>query len=242
MRTKLAGLRGKPTTTRTLAKTSSQRKDHHFQRSSTMQTNTVHPWEKAKAEEQARQAQADAAKAKREAEEQARRRDLVLKEQMDARARAVPDALFADDPEIMALRADHEAKQRQMTIVSLASPTLVFNTMERLKQRIKAGAFEAALAAVEDVEAGDDLLPRAMAFQRQVDDDARRLDVLTRVQERLGKHGFAAVAREREQGAREALEGALMDRKRQHLRNRAADAAPAGDDDQLAAADDAIEL
>ena len=53
-------------------------------------------------------------------------------------------------------------------------------------------------------------------------DDTRRLEVLAKAKERICLHGLVGVMKDREQMARLALEDALFERKRQHLRDLAA--------------------
>jgi hypothetical protein len=143
-------------------------------------------------------------------------------------ARAVADDLFADDLEIIALRADYEVKQRQRPVLALANPQLLVLAIEDLKERIKIATTEAVFAATEDVMAGDTSLRRAMVFQEQIDEHTRKLAPLTIALERFNKFGLGNAARQREQQAGQALEAALMERKRQHVREHPeAAAAPA---------------
>lgn len=135
----------------------------------------------------------------------------------DAQARALPESLFDDEPEIKALRSDHEVKRRQRPILSTANPELLFRVAEGLRERIKARTMDAMIAAIEDVMSGDPTLRRAMVIQDQVDEDERQLALLGKAGERLNRFGFSAVAREREQLAGQALEAALLDRKRRYL-------------------------
>ena len=163
--------------------------------------------------------------AKREAAEQARKTTLAAEAAereaaslVEARARAVPDSLFADAPEIKALRARYEVAQRQRPLVSLACPEPMNRAMDDLNARMKAGALEVTIAAIEDVLTGDASLKRALPLQRALDADAARLQVLMNAKERVIRHGLAALMREREQAAHMALSDALLERKLQHLR------------------------
>lgn len=137
---------------------------------------------------------------------------------LNAQTKAVPSELFADDPEIMALRTDYEVKQRQRPVVSNADPARLHQVIEDLKERVKAGTLDAMIAAVEDVMTRDPTLRRAMVIQRQVDEVGRKLELLTKAQERLSRVGFNSAAREREQLAGQALEAALTMRKLQYVR------------------------
>ena len=153
------------------------------------------------------------------AEETAKR---VAASHFDAEARALPNSMFADDPEIKALRARLEVAQRQRPVVSLAIVEPLNRVLDDLSARIKAGALEMVIAAIEGVMTGDPLIRRAMALQAQLEDDTRRQEVLAKAKERICLHGLAGVMKNREQIARLALEDALLERKRQHLRDLAA--------------------
>lgn len=181
----------------------------------------------AKLRDAARASQAAAAALALKAEEQAR---------FDAKAKAVPSELFADDPEIKALAADLAVKTRQRPKLSLAHPEAVHQASERLKERIKQGTLEVVIAAVEDLADGDATLRRAMTLQQQVEEDTRKLDVLNSTRERMGR-GFSQTAREREEQARQALDSALLDRKRQYVREHPEGASSPASEPQPTASD-----
>ena len=183
----------------------------------------------------------------REAAEQARQAALaeemdkrIAASHFDAEARALPNSMFANDPEINALRARLEVTQRQRPVVSMATPDPLNRVLDDLSTRIKAGALDMVIAAIEDVMTGDPLIRRAMALQAQLADDTRRQEVLAKAKERICLHGLVGVMKNREQIASLALEDALLERKRQHLRDLAA--APADARGDKARVADIVEL
>ena len=183
----------------------------------------------------------------REAAEQARQAALaeetakrIAASHFDAEARALPNSMFADDPEIKALRARLEVAQRQRPVVSLAILEPLNRVLDDLSARIKAGALDMVIAAIEDVMTGDPLIRRAMALQAQLEDDTRRHEVLAKAKERICLYGLAGVMKNREQIASLALEDALLERKSKHLLAFASAPADAGGDKARVA--DIVEL
>lgn len=141
---------------------------------------------------------------------------------IDEAARALPDAMFAADPQIGALRADHDDKARRLQAVTTGFiATALMATIAELKERVSVSATKERLllAAIDDATAGDLDFPRSTAVQRRIDDDNRKLEAADIAERalRLEAPRTIFLLRRQKSEADTALAKALLERKRQHL-------------------------
>lgn len=101
--------------------------------------------------------------ANRQAE--ARRQEAAPQRHLEAIARGLPDAMFADRPEIVSLTKELAVRKERVQRLARggALPGTVGDAISALQQQLTAAAEALRLAAIDDALAGDLEFPRALA-------------------------------------------------------------------------------
>lgn len=164
--------------------------------------------------EAAEQAEAKRLSEHMKAQEQAKRFEATVK--------TVPDDLFADDPELEPLRADLEVKARRALNIVNSIPIRVNlnKRMQALKEQIEAATTEQRLAIVDDALDGAEDFPTATALGHRIEWLKQQLVFVQHAHDVLiNAHRQGDAFKDAHDRAARALSDALMDKKRQHLRD-----------------------
>lgn len=151
--------------------------------------------------------------------ERMRRRDTEAPQRhYDATARALPDSLFKDHPEVILAREQASAAMRRVERMGTASKQAAMQLVQNLDAEVQATATEVQLAAIDDAIADDNGFPLALAAMERHEQMQRRLkaaqmahEVLSKAPQSLSK--YYELARKAE-SARDDL---LLRLKREHL-------------------------
>ena len=152
--------------------------------------------------------------------ERMRRRDTEAPQRhFDATARALPDALFSDHPEVILAREQASAAARRAERMGTASKHAAILLVQNLNAEVQAAATEVQLAAIDDALADDKGFPLALAAMEHHEQMQRRLkaaqmahEVLSKAPMSLGNYYELASK------AKAVLSDLLLQLKQEHLR------------------------
>lgn len=137
---------------------------------------------------------------------------------LEATARALPDAMFADAPEIRRLTQEHDAIANRVKRLERANRADVQAAIRRIEQAIAQAHEELRGAAVDDALDGDFAFARSATVSRRSEALRRQLEAA-----RLALEVFAKPPPERNQfdeqaqRAKAARADALLERKRAYV-------------------------
>lgn len=138
-----------------------------------------------------------------------------------AAARALPDALFDEDADVQAMREVVAAIDRSLGFGGTITSTTLNPVLEELGNPANAAKNKSrvAVAALNDVQAGDLTFPRALAVKRQIEDDRLRLEVASALGEFLAywRAGSRRRLEDEKRLAESALREGLLARKREYI-------------------------
>lgn len=138
--------------------------------------------------------------------------------QVEEAARALPDALFKDRPEVIQATQRARATEHRAERMGAISKQAVSQVVQNLEAEVQAAADAVQLAAIDDMIADDQEFPLALAAMERQDQAQQRLQAARMASEVLGKVPVSiAQYWEQARRAKSARLDLLLRLKREHL-------------------------
>lgn len=138
--------------------------------------------------------------------------------QIEATARALPDSLFKDHPEVIQATQQARTAERRAERMGKISKQAVDQLVRNLEVEVQAAADAVHLAAIDDAVADDQEFPLALAAMERHDQAQRRLQAARMAHEVLSKVPVSVAEYwELSRKAESARIGLLLQLKREYL-------------------------